>query len=259
MRQRVELRLIRNATMRLAYVGQMWLTDPFLAAKGSLPSYRAAAGLPGGSPSPLVALPISPEQVIAGAEVTLISHLHSDHFDAVAQRTLPPGMPILCQPGDEERITAKGFTDVTPVNEPLRRGAITLTRVAGQHGSGATLADMGAVSGFVFQAPGEPTVYWAGDTIWCDAVREAIARFTPDVIITHSCGAIWSAGDLIVMDAAQTVAVCEAAPRATVVAVHMDTLDHATVSRADLRAHADAAGIAPQRLLIPEDGATLAR
>jgi hypothetical protein len=44
----VELRLIRNATMRLEYAGRMWLTDPFLAAKHTLPSYRAVAGLPGG-------------------------------------------------------------------------------------------------------------------------------------------------------------------------------------------------------------------
>ncbi len=53
------------------------------------------------------------------------------------------------------------------------------------------------------------------------------------------------------MDAAETVAVCQSAPWATVVAVHMEALDHATVSRADLRAAAEAAGIAPTRLLIP--------
>lgn len=253
----MELRLIRNATLRLAYAGQMWLTDPFLAAKHSLPSYRESSGLPGGSLSPLVDLPIAPEEVVAGVDVTVLSHLHSDHFDGVAQRTLPSETPILCQPGDEGRITAKGFIDVTPVAHSIRRGAITLTRVDGQHGQGSVLKDMGVVSGFVFQAEGEPTIYWAGDTILYDAVRETIAYYSPDVIITHSCGAIWGDGGLIVMDAAQTATVCEIAPRATVVAIHMDVLDHATVTRTDLRAYADAAGIATGRLLIPEDGATL--
>ena len=78
----------------------------------------------------------------------------------------------------------------------------------------------------------------------------------PDIIVTHSCGARWD-GDLIVMDEAQTITVCKAAPSARVIATHMEALDHATVSRADLRRAADATGIAATRLLIPEDGETL--
>jgi L-ascorbate metabolism protein UlaG (beta-lactamase superfamily) len=117
---------------------------------------------------------------------------------------------------------------------------------------------MGRASGFVFQAEHEPTVYWAGDTIWFDGVAEAIDRFRPQIIVTHSCGAVWDGDVLIVMDPAQTVQVCRAAPNSTVVAVHMDSLDHATASRADLRQFASAQGIQPQQLLIPADGEILA-
>lgn len=247
----MQLRLIRSATLRIRYAGQIYLTDPFLAAKHTLPSYG------GVSPNPLVDLPIPPEEVLTGADVTIISHLHADHFDTEAQRMLPQDAVIFCQPGDEGRIAAKGFLQVTPVRDTIQRGSTTITRTAGQHGAGKVLDDMGSVSGFVFQADGEPTVYWAGDTIWCDAVREAITRFSPDIIITHSCGAVWGDGGLIVMDATQTVAVCQAAPRSTVVAVHMDSVDHARVSRADLRAFAQASGVPAERLLIPEDGETL--
>jgi L-ascorbate metabolism protein UlaG (beta-lactamase superfamily) len=116
---------------------------------------------------------------------------------------------------------------------------------------------MGPASGFIFQAEHEPTVYWAGDTIWNDAVAENIARTQPQIIVTHSCGATWGEHVLIVMDAAQTVAVCRAAARSTVIATHMDALDHATVSRADLRRYATAHGILPEQLLIPADGETL--
>ncbi len=104
--------------------------------------------------------------------------------------------------------------------------------------------------GFTLEAEGEPSIYWTGDTVLYPPVADTIAAAKPDVIFTHSCGARWD-GDLIVMDAAETVAVCQSAPWATVVAVHMEALDHATVSRADLRAAAEAAGIAPTRLLIP--------
>ena len=116
---------------------------------------------------------------------------------------------------------------------------------------------MGTVSGFVFQAPGEPTLYWAGDTILYEPVLQVIERFRPDVIVTHSSGALWKGSGPIVMDAAQTLAVCRAAPQSRVVAIHLDSLDHGEVSRADLRAQAQGAGLPDGCLLIPEDGETL--
>jgi hypothetical protein len=122
-----------------------------------------------------------------------------------------------------------------------------------RHGS-AVLEEMGRTSGFILQADGEPTVYWVGDSIWCEEVAGSIRRFAPRVIITHSSGAVWGAGELIVMDAAQTLEVCRAAPRSTVIAVHMEALDHGTVSRRELRARAEEAGISPDRLAIPADG-----
>ncbi len=117
---------------------------------------------------------------------------------------------------------------------------------------------MGTVSGFVLEAEDEPTLYWAGDTIWYAPVEQVIAAKQPDVIVTHSCGATWKGSAPIVMDAEQTIAVCVAAPNSRVIATHMEALDHATVSRADLRQYADARGIAAAQLLIPADGDTLA-
>jgi hypothetical protein len=119
------------------------------------------------------------------------------------------------------------------------------------------LADMGQVSGFVLQAANEPTVYWAGDTVWCEAVAQVIQRYQPEVIVTHSAGAMWN-NSLILMDAAQTIAVCEAAPDSVAIATHMDAVDHATVSRQDLRAYADSRRISAHQLRIPADGEKLA-
>jgi L-ascorbate metabolism protein UlaG (beta-lactamase superfamily) len=190
---------------------------------------------------------------MAGAELVIVSHLHSDHFDPEAQRLLSKDLPVLCQPGDEDTIQGHGFERVTPVADALTWNGITLTRTPGQHGSGPEeLAEMGQVSGFVFQALGEPTLYWTGDTILYEPVLQAIERFRPDVIVTHSSGAMWKGNGPIVMDAAQTLAVCRAAPES-----RMDSLDHGEVSREDLRAQARAAGIPDARLLIPADGETL--
>jgi hypothetical protein len=59
------------------------------------------------------------------------------------------------------------------------------------------------------------------------------------------------------MDAAEAIEVCRLAPTGRVIAVHLDALDHATVSRAALRAQARAAGIADDQLIIPADGETI--
>jgi L-ascorbate metabolism protein UlaG (beta-lactamase superfamily) len=248
----MRLRLLRNATQRLRYAGHELLLDPYFAPKHSRPSYA------GRSQNPLVELPCPPAEIMDGAELLILSHLHSDHFDPEAQRLLPKDLPVFCQPGDEETIRGHDFMQVTPVADPVEWQGITLTRTPGQHGThAAELAEMGTVSGFVLQAAGEPTLYWAGDTILYEPVLQVIERVRPDVIVTHSSGALWKGSGPIVMDAAQTLAVCRAAPESRVVAIHLDSLDHGEVSRADLRAQAQAAGLLDGRLLIPEDGETL--
>jgi L-ascorbate metabolism protein UlaG (beta-lactamase superfamily) len=182
----------------------------------------------------------------------IISHLHSDHFDPAAEARLPKELSILCQPCDAQALRDKGFVDVTAVAEQVIWGGITITRTPCQHGSGAVLGEMGEASGFVLHAAGEPTLYWAGDTVWCDAVAAVLAREQPEVVVVHASGATWGEGTLIVMDAEQTLRVCQAG--STVIATHLEAYDHGTVTRAALRARAEAEGISAERLLIPKDG-----
>jgi L-ascorbate metabolism protein UlaG (beta-lactamase superfamily) len=251
--QQMNLQLIRNATLRLQYAGRTILIDPDLAAKHSRPSFT------GRSPNPIVDLPVPLDTIVNGLDLLIVSHLHRDHFDAV--EPIPAALPVICQPGDEARIAECGFTHIMPLDDTLEWGGMRLTRTTGQHGTGAVGRLMGAVAGFVFAAPGEPTIYWAGDTILYDEIYAVVNRFQPDIIITHSCGARWpdDSGErqLIVMDAEQTVALAQAAPSSVVIATHMEALDHATISRAELRAAADAASIPATRLLIPADGEEL--
>jgi L-ascorbate metabolism protein UlaG (beta-lactamase superfamily) len=247
----MELHLVRHATMRFRYAVRSFITDPYLAALHTRPSYR------GVSRNPTAALPCSPLEAIAGIEMALISHLHSDHFDPAAQELLPKDLPILCQPEDFDELESMGFHSVIPVTEAVDWHGITITRTPCQHGSGEVLEEMGQASGFVFSAAGEPTVYWVGDSIWYEGIADVISRIQPDVVITHSCGAVWGDRVPIVMDAEQTIALCRAAPNSTVVATHMEAVDHATVTREALRAYAEAHGIGARQLLIPLDGATL--
>ncbi len=246
----MQLRLLRNATLKLSVAGRTVLIDPFFAPKHSKPSYA------GRSPNPLVELPAPVDEILEGVELVIVSHLHSDHFDQTAQLAIPKHLPLICQPEDEAKIRSAGFEQVTPVVDAIDWRGIRLTRHEGRHGFGSVVEKMGSVMGFSLKAKDEPTLYWTGDTVFYPAIEDAIRIIDPDIIVIHPCGALWDE-TLIAMDAEQAIALCKTSPRAIVVATHMEALDHATVSRHDLRSLSLAQGITPGRLRIPDDGEVL--
>jgi L-ascorbate metabolism protein UlaG (beta-lactamase superfamily) len=247
----MQVQLIRNATLRITYGGHVFLTDPYFAPKHS------QEPLIGKSRNPVVDLPLPVETILAGIEMALVSHLHPDHFDSLAQELLPKNTQVYCQPGNERQIKEAGFLNVAAIDESVDWNGVNISRTAGQHGNEAWGAQMGDVSGFVFRAENQPTVYWAGDTIWYEPVQKTILKWDPDIIITHSSGAGFEAGNPIIMDVEQTIEVCRAAPRSTVIAIHMETFDFDTVSRKELRARAEEEGIETSQLRIPADGEIL--
>ena len=133
-------------------------------------------------------------------------------------------------------------------------GDLLIARTDGHHGTGEIGEAMGVVSGFVLHSPGEPSVYIAGDTILCDEVRAAVAEHDPAVIVVNASAARFNTGDPIVMTNDDVVALAREFPDALIVAVHFETVAHATETRADLRARLTAEGLT-ERVLVPEDGA----
>jgi len=247
----MKIQLIRNATMKLNYAGRTILTDPMLSPKDEFDPFAGIAR------NPTIELPFQTREVVNGLDSVIVSHDHPDHFDKAASLALPKETPVFCQPGDEAGMTEKGFENVTPIETSHTWEGITITRTDGKHGKGKILELAGKVSGFVFQADGEPTVYWVGDSIWCEEVENGIKMFNPDIIITHSGGATIPGYEAIIMDGEQTLTTVNSSPEAIVVAIHMESLDHCTVSRKTLRQMADSAAIPPSRLMIPEDGETI--
>jgi len=247
----MRIQLIRNATLRMTYGNHVFITDPYLATKHS------QEPLIGRSRNPTVDLPFPLNDILADIEMVLISHLHPDHFDSVAQEELPKTIQIYCQPGDEHQIKEAGFSHVEAIDGSIDWHEVRITRTPGQHGNEVWEPQMGSVSGFIFQAENEPTIYWTGDTIWCDPVRQVVLETAPDIIITHSSGASFEAGAPIIMDARQTMEICRTAPQAIVIAIHMETFDFDTVSRRDLRDMAETEGVEARQLFIPADGEAL--
>jgi L-ascorbate metabolism protein UlaG (beta-lactamase superfamily) len=113
---------------------------------------------------------------------------------------------------------------------------------------------MAPVSGFVVRAEGSPTLYVAGDTIFCPEVEEALDAHDPDVVVVNAGAAQLLEGDPITMTAEHVAKVCHALPDTYVVAVHMEAINHCELTRAELRARLREEDL-QGRVNVPEDGA----
>lgn len=247
----MRLQLIRNATIKLNYGGRIILVDPFFSPMHAVDSF---AGI---SKNPTVGMPFSPVDAMDGVETIIVTHLHPDHFDPVAQALIPNDFELLCQPGDEATLRQIGFTAAMPVAKTTELGDIKVTRTPGRHGSGEWARQMGSVSGFILETPDEPKIYIAGDTIYYGEIKDVIHTHKPEVIVTNSGGAEFPGSGPIIMDGEQTVNLTLDYPHATVVAIHIEALDHCPVTREKLRSLANEKKISEKRLHIPDDGQSI--
>jgi len=246
----VRLRLIRHATLVMSYAGKTLLVDPMLAESGTLPPVSRT---PNPRPNPLVPLPATAATLLAGIDAVLVTHTHNDHWDAVAAKQVPQGTLAFVQPEDVKKLGDQGFSNLRPIDTATTWESIRITRTGGEHGRGEVGQRMAPVSGFVLAAPGWPTVYIAGDTVWCAEVARAIQVHQPHAIVVNAGAAQFLEGGPITMDGDDVLKVCEAAPASTVVAVHMEAINHCLLTRSALRA-AVKGSRQPTRVLIPSDG-----
>lgn len=260
--EQVQLQQIRNATVKITYAGTTFLIDPMLSKKGSYPgfdkTYRSALR------NPLVDLPMSEKEVIDGVDAVIVTHTHLDHWDDAAQALLPKGIPLFTQnQADATIIRTQGFTNVRVLSDKAEFGGVTLSKTGGQHGTDEMFASaevatfLGDAMGVVFAAPGHKTLYLVGDTIWRDEVDQALAQYDPDVIVINAGYAVMSDYEgSIIMGKEDVLRASKAAPDATIVATHMDAINHMAQNRKELGAYVKKNGI-QDRVEIPEDGATV--
>lgn len=251
----MNIQLIRNATLRLEYAGKTFLIDPFLAKKGTYPPFPNSARQD--AQNPLVELPISIDDLLYGIDAVILTHLHLDHYDEVAKEALPKELPIFVQnEADQNTIQQDGFKDVRVLAESTEFEDVHLSKTVGEHGRGDILSLTGEVCGVVFTHEAEKTLYVAGDTVWYEGVADTIQSHRPEVIVVNAGDNQFLEGGSLVMNEVDVRHVAEAAPDASIIAVHMEAVNHWNLSRTDLRAYADEHEFANQ-LIVPEDGESI--
>lgn len=235
----MRITLIRSATVVLEVAGKRILVDPMLDDVGARPPIEQTRNQVA---NPTAPLPLPAEEVVRGLDAVIVTHRHRDHLDAKAEELLPRDVPVFCQPEDAHALDGLGL-DARPIDDALTWDGLRITRTPARHGSGTIAELLAPVSGFVLD-----DLYLAGDTVWYEAVEETIARHTPRVAVVNAGGAEFVEGGLIVMGIDDVREVAARVP--TVVAVHMEALNHCFLTRAGLSA-------ALPSVLVPRDGETL--
>jgi L-ascorbate metabolism protein UlaG (beta-lactamase superfamily) len=254
----MKLTQIRNATLKVEYAGKKFLIDPMLSGKGGFPGFPGTVN--SHIPNPTVDLPLPMSEILA-VDAVIVTHTHQDHWDDTAKTVIPKGMLIFTQNArDQWDIQMSWFRNTQVLEKHHEFDGITLTKTPGQHGRGEILEGLmgdilGNVSGIVFKHPSEKTLYIAGDTVWYKGVEQNLKQYKPDVIVLNCGDARVLPNEPIIMGKEDVYEVFKAAPSATLIASHMEAVNHATLSRKDLRTFLLERGMT-SRVLVPEDGET---
>lgn len=235
----MRITLVRNATLIVELAGKRILVDPMLDDVGARPPIEQTRNPVA---NPTVPLPFPAEKVVRDLDAVVITHRHRDHLDTRAEELLPRDVPVFCQPEDAAALRELGL-DARPVEDTASWEGLDISRTPAQHGTGRMAELLAPVSGFVLD-----DLYIAGDTVWYEGVEEAIERHEPRVAVVNAGGAEFVEGGLIVMGADDVREVVARVP--TVIAVHMEALNHCFLERELLRRAVPA-------VFVPEDGETI--
>lgn len=251
---------IRNATAVIHYAGITFLIDPFLSPKGALPSVHSNYNT---LKNPLVDLPCSIDDILNDIDAVIVTHMHHfDHFDAVAKAALNKRLPIFTQNSREQNdMRALGFENVDVLSEQgTHFHGVTLYKTKAEHGKEADTQSFYDAKGIPSEASGvllmhedEGTLYLAGDTIWNEEIEQTIQKFSPKTIVLNAGRAEFAEDAPILMGTEGIMKTRLAAPSADIIVVHLEAVNHARVTREEVRAFIKKNDI-QDSIFVPNDG-----
>lgn len=254
-----EVTQIRNATVKINYGGKVFLVDPMFAPKDAYKGFEGT--LNSHLNWPRVELPFSTNEILKDVDVIIITHTHLDHLDETAIKAIPKDILMFSQDEkDKAYLEKSGFKNVKIMTKNSSFGNVKLSITGGLHGSQELVFKykelLGKVSGVVFSAKNEKTIYLAGDTVFNKDVEDVIKNYNPEIIILNSGDAQLGDGSSILMTKEEVLATHKVAPKAKIIAVHMEAVNHSALSRYELKEYSKQKGM-EDFVFIPKDGESL--
>jgi L-ascorbate metabolism protein UlaG (beta-lactamase superfamily) len=216
---------IGNATVMIRYAGFTILTDPNFLHAGD------HVHLGYGLTSTRTTEPAVEIEDLPPLDFVLLSHLHGDHFDRIAERKLNKATQIISTRHATSYLEKVGFTRTHALKtwEPidLRKGRanLRLTAMPGTHGPGPLGAVLPPVMGGMLDFGDEERrtrlrMYISGDTLIHERLREIPRRFPDvDLALLH-LGGTKVLGIVVTMDAKQGVQAMRIIDPRTAVPIH---------------------------------------
>lgn len=208
--ERGTIHFIGTATVLLRFAGFTLLTDPNFLHQGD------HVHLGYGLTSRRRTNPALDIEALPPLDLVVLSHLHGDHFDRIAEEKLDKRVPIITTQHAASYLQGKGFGAATALATwetlTVARGAarLRITALPGRHGPALLSRLLPPVMGSMleFQHETQRTVfrlYISGDTLIYDALREIPQRYPDiDLALLH-LGGTRILGVLVTMDARQGV------------------------------------------------------
>lgn len=170
--------------------------------------------------------------LLPALDAIVLSHMHGDHWDRVATRTLPKETPVVTTPQAAGCLADRGFSATAELSawqtHEITRGAQTLriTSVPGVHGPGPLARLLPQVMGSVLEWVRDGQVTWrgyiTGDTLYRPSLADILERCGPlDVVVPH-LGGTKVLGVTVTMDARQGADLVELLRPPVTVPVHYD-------------------------------------
>lgn len=241
---------IRNATSKIIYNGIIILVDPFLAPKAYYPGFDGAPTLEQKKQRvPLVDLPISIDEILNNIDIVIITHTHYDHWDEYAAKLIPKNIPIFVQSNsDKKMVQRQGFKDVRIVGNNTPFNGITITRIRALHGFDDNCM------GFVLKAPGQKTLYEAGDTIWHEDVENALINHKPDIVVVSGALTRYEGfSGSSMMGPEDIIKIYKILKHSVIIPVHMDSYPHCSYTTKTMKAFVKDKKL-QDRVIVPVDG-----
>ncbi|MDP8951812.1 MAG: MBL fold metallo-hydrolase [Actinomycetota bacterium] len=203
---------VGTATVIISYGGFKILTDPNFLHAGD------HVHLGYGLTSERLTNPAIEIQDLPDLDFLLLSHLHGDHFDRVAETRLNKTMPIVTTGHAAQYLEGKGFRPPVALDTwedvTIRKGMgawVRVTAMPGTHAPGPLRRVLPPVMGSMLEfgdaGEDEPRLrmYITGDTLIHDALKEIPQRYPEiDLALLH-LGGTRVLGVLVTMDAKQGV------------------------------------------------------
>ncbi|MEV4253214.1 MBL fold metallo-hydrolase [Spirillospora sp. NPDC049652] len=256
------LTFVGNATTIIRYAGFTLLTDPNFLRRGQY------AYLGYGLRTRRLKDPAMEVRDLPRLDGIVLSHLHDDHWDRVAERGLDRELPVLTTPAAAGTLRERGFGRAdgmaTWESRDLVNGnrKVTVTALPGRHGPGplarllppvmGTLLEFGPLSG-----PPDLRLLISGDTLMDDRLAE-IAHRWPDIDlgVVHLGGTRLLNLVTVTMDGRQGADWVETVGCSAVVPVHCDDYTVMKSPLTDFQAEAAKRGLA-SRLRVVDRGRSL--